>query len=171
MKKMLTLILVGVLGTLLCLPALAAELPGDGKPLSPTAFDGAEYASAETIMPIADNEVLLGSYTIKNYLNQGWMVTSDQSFGASDFPASGKFKVTTEMSTDGINKKVKAGISYVNWIGEDTFFAYTKVDLKGTATFTTSKKPDQNKKYYGGVYNDTNDKMYGSFYLYAVHTD
>lgn len=169
MKKMLALILAGVFGTLLCLPALAAELPGDGKALPPTAFDGAEYVPAETIMPIADNEVLLGSYTIKNFLNQGWMVTSDQSFGASDFPESGTFKVTTEMRTDGNNKKVKAGISYVNWLGDDKFFAYTMVDLKGTATFTTSKTPDQNKKYYGGVYNDTNDRMYGSFYLYAVY--
>lgn len=172
MKKAFTLILVGVISILLCVPALASELPGDGKPLSPTAFDGAEYVPAEKVM-IQDKsrQILLGYYTIKNYLNQGWMVTTDQSFGASDFPPSGTFEVITNMSTDGFLKTVKAGISYVNWAGEDEFFAYTKVDLAGVTTFTTTKAPDQNKKYYGGVLNETGGKMYGSFSIYAVYND
>ena len=171
-KKIVTLILAGVLSVLLYVPTFATELPSEGKPLPLTAFDGAEFSPPEMIMPVDNTrEVLLGSYTIKQYLNQGWMLTTDDSFDSSDFPASKTFLVVTNMRTDGINKKVKAGISYVNWFGNDTFFAYTMVDLVGKTIFQTTKTPDKNVKYYGGIFNDTNDKMYGSFYLYAVHTD
>lgn len=172
MKKAFTLILAGVISILLCVPALASELPGDGKPLSPTAFDGAEYVPAEkVIIQDRSRQILLGYYTIKHYLNQGWMATTDQSFGAGDFPPSGTFEVITNMSTDGFFKTVEAGIAHVDWTGEYGFFAYTKVDLVGVTTFTTTKTPDENEKYYGGVLNKTGDKLYGSFSLYAVYDD
>lgn len=172
MKKIFALLLTGVLSVLLCMPALAAELPEEGIPLPTTAFDGAEYAPPETVM-LADNtrEVLLGSYTIQQYLNHGWMLTASESFGASDFPAGGAFLVITDMTTDGTNKDVRAGIAYFNWLGDKTFFAYTDVGLSDRVIFTVSKKPNENKAYYAGIYNDTGDKMYGSFSLYAIHTD
>lgn len=173
MKKKLMVVVALIFAIAVNLiPVAAVE---EGRPETPNAFDGTEFVEAfdVSLLPIYGTrkvrEVYLGSYTIKQYLNSGYMKFTDESFDASKFPDDGAFKFETNLTTDGTDKDIKVGIAYVNFWGDDVYLVSTKMGLSDSKIFTCDKKPSQDKNYYGCITNDTGGKMYGSFTIYAVY--
>jgi hypothetical protein len=168
MKKKLTLIYSLLLAISICVvPASALEV--EGRPTSPRAYDGTEFVEAYDVsVQSRSTDTELGSYTIKKYLNNGYMKFTDQSFDKSNFPEDGVFKFVTNLTTDGTKDEIKVGIAYVDFWGSDTFFASTTMGLSDKKLFTVTKKPGKNTIYYGCIDNKTGGKVYGSFSIYAV---
>ena len=169
MKKKLALIYSLLLAVSISLIPVSAAEAIEGRPTSPRAYDGTEFVEAYD-MPAQRrvSEKKLGSYTIKQYLNNGYMKFTDESFGKSAFPEDGVFKFVTDLRTDGTKTEIKVGIAYVDFWGTDTFFASTKMGLSDEKLFTVTKTPGKNTKYYGCIDNNTGGKVYGSFSIYAV---
>lgn len=151
------------------IPAKATEV--EGRPVTPSLFEGTEFVEAHDadIMPRV-SETYLGSYTIKEYLLSGNLKFTSEYFEKEDFPDGNVFKFVTDLSTDGRDKDIDVGIAYTNILGDDVFFCSTKAGLVDSILFTCNKKPG-NARYYGCIRNDTGGKMYGSFTIYAVNAE
>lgn len=169
MKKFAVISLALMLVMGLSVPALATE---EGHPLTPHLFD--ECIEVESF-PAENNSLLrksddrfLGSYTIKQYLNDGYYKFTDQSFGKGEWPEDGTFEFFTYLKTTGSKSTIKVGIAYVNWLGDDTFFCSTTMGLSDKQIFSTDKTPKDDVKYYGSIYNRTGGQLTGSFELYAI---
>lgn len=171
MKKKISVILSLIFAIAISMvPANAADI--EGRPQSPNAFDGAEIVEAyEVNLKSRSRDVLLGSYTIQNYLNDGYMKFTNESFGASSFPDDGIFRFETNLTTAGKDGDIKVGIAYTDWFGTDIYFVSTKMGLSDNKLFTCTKTPSDSKAYYGCISNDTGGKMYGSFAIYAVYAE
>ena len=170
MKQKVTIILSLIFAFAITLiPAYATE--EEGYPLSPNTFAETEFVEAydEELTSARLSQKLLGSYTIQQYLNNGYFLYTTDSFKSNNFPEDRVFKIVTNLSTEGTKKTVEAGIGSYTWLGDRTFFASTTVDLVDSALFQCNSKPKENESYYGAILNNTGGKMYGSFSIYAVY--
>ena len=170
MKRKITITLSLIFALAITLiPAYATD--EEGYPLSPNTFAGTEFVEAydEEGASARLSQKLLGRYTIKQYLNNGYFLYTTESFKGSDFPEDRVFKIVTNLSTEGTKKTVEAGIGTYTWLGDRTFFASTTVDLVDTALFQCTSNPKENVSYYGAIFNNTGGKVYGSFSIYAVN--
>lgn len=169
MKKKLALVysLLLAITIISCVPASAVEI--EGRPKSPHTYIGTEFVEAYDA-PILQRSAdrFLGSYTIKEYLGDGYMKFTDESFGKNDFPEDGIFKFVTNLWTEGNKEEIEVGIAYTNFWGDDVFFASTTMGLSDKKLFTVKKTPGSNTKYYGCILNETGGKVHGSFSIYSV---
>lgn len=166
-KKMLVILALVFAISISLVPAVAVE--PDGRPQSPNAFVGSEFVNAFDEVSIRrSSDIYLGGYTIKQYLNTGYMCMTDESFGKDDFPEDKTFKFETNLTAEKTTEKIKVGIAYVDMWGTDTYLVHTEMGLQDKKLFTCNKKPGNKTKYYGAITNDTGGVMHGSFCIYKV---
>lgn len=170
MKQKVTIILSLVFAfAIILIPAYATN--EEGYPLLPNTFAETEFVEAydEELVSARLSQKFLASYTIQQYLNDGYFLYTTESFKSDDFPEDRTFKIVTNLSTEGTKKTISAGIGGYTWFGDRAFFASTTVDLVDSALFQCTSKPEKNVSYYGAISNNTGGKMYGSFTIYAVY--